>query len=39
MLNKLMNLLLDTPRWVELAVKPRGYPRATQFELVLTLGD
>lgn len=39
MLNKLMNVLLDTPRLAELAVKPQGYPRATQFELVLTLGD
>ncbi len=39
MLNKLMNLLLDTPRLAELAVKPYGYPRATQFELMLTLGD
>jgi hypothetical protein len=39
MLNKLMNLLLDTPRLVELAVRPCGYPRPTQFELALTLGD
>ncbi|HXJ45242.1 MAG TPA: hypothetical protein VNK47_01110 [Candidatus Dormibacteraeota bacterium] len=39
MLNKLMNLLLDTPRLAELAVKPCGYPRATRFELALTLGD
>lgn len=39
MLNKLMNLLLDTPRLVDLAVRPYGYPRATQFELQLTLGD
>jgi hypothetical protein len=39
MLNKLMNLPLDTPRLAELAVKPYGYPRATQFELILTLGD
>ena len=39
MLNKLMNLLLDTPRLVELAVRPYGYPRPTQFELILTLGD
>ncbi len=39
MLNKLMNLLLDTPRLAELAVRPYGYPRATQFELQLTLGD
>jgi hypothetical protein len=39
MLNKLMNLLLDTPRLIELAVKPYGYPRATQFELIVTLGD
>lgn len=39
MLNKLMNLLLDTPRLVELAVHPYGFPRATQFELQLTLGD
>ena len=39
MLNKLMNLLLDTPRLVDLTVRPYGYPRATQFELQLTLGD
>jgi len=37
--NKLMNLLLDTPRSAELAVKPFGYPRVTQFELALALGD
>ncbi|HWZ99047.1 MAG TPA: hypothetical protein VN025_14910 [Candidatus Dormibacteraeota bacterium] len=39
MLNKLMNLLLDTPRLAEMAVRPYGYPRPTQFELILTLGD
>jgi len=38
-LNKLMNLLLDTPRLGELCVHPYGYPRPTQFELVLTFGD
>ena len=39
MLNKLMNLLLDTPRLGEMCVHPYGYPRPTQFELVLTFGD
>lgn len=39
MLNKLMNLLLDTPRLVELALRPCGYPRPSQFELILTVGD
>ncbi len=39
MLNKLMNLLLDTPRLLELSARPYGYPRASQFELQLTLGD
>ena len=39
MLNKLMNLLLDTPRLAEISVRPYGYPRPTQFELILTLGD
>jgi hypothetical protein len=39
MLNKLMNLLLDTPRLVELAVHLCGYPRPTQFELTITIGD
>jgi len=39
MLNKLMNLLLDTPRLVELSVRPCGYPRPTQFELTIAIGD
>jgi len=39
MLNKLMSLLLDTPRLVELAVSPCGYPRPAQFELTITVGD
>jgi len=39
MLNKLMNLLLDTPRLAEMAVRPYGYPRPSQFELILTLGE
>jgi hypothetical protein len=38
MLNKLMNLLLDTPRLHAMTVHPYGYPRRTQFELELTLG-
>jgi hypothetical protein len=38
MLNKLMNLLLDTPRLVQLAVRPYGFPRPTQFELSITIG-
>ena len=29
----------DTPRLAEIAVKPYGYPRATQCELALPLGD
>jgi hypothetical protein len=39
MLNKLMNLLLDTPRLSEMSVHAYGYPRPTEFELVLTFGD
>ena len=38
-LNKLMNLLLDTSRLVELALGPCGHPRPTQFELTITIGD
>ncbi|HSC44793.1 MAG TPA: hypothetical protein VLC94_03130 [Candidatus Acidoferrum sp.] len=39
MLNKLMNLVLDTPRLASLLVVPHGFPKATQFELNVTVGD
>lgn len=39
MLNQLMNLLLDTPRLVEMSVRSCGYPRPTQFELTITVGE
>ncbi|HVO58130.1 MAG TPA: hypothetical protein VMT51_10580 [Dongiaceae bacterium] len=38
-LNKLMNLLLDTPRLASVLVVPHGFPKATQFELNVTLGE
>jgi hypothetical protein len=37
-LNKVMNILLDTPRISALTVLPRGFPRGTQFDLGNTLG-
>jgi len=39
MLNKLMNLVLDTPRLASVLVVPHGFPKATQFELNVTVGD
>lgn len=39
MLNKLMNLVLDTPRRASVLVVPHGFPKATQFELNVTVGD
>jgi hypothetical protein len=37
-LNKIMNILLDTPRMGALAIVPRGIPRSAQFEVNITLG-
>ena len=37
-LNKVMNILLDTPRLQQLCLLPRGVPRSSQFELHVTLG-
>ena len=39
LLNKLMNLLLDTPRLASVLVVPHGFPKATQFELNVTVGE
>src|SRR5689334_11122396 len=38
LLNKLVNLLLDTPRLGSVLVVPHGFPTATQFELNVTVG-
>jgi hypothetical protein len=37
-LNKLINVLLDTPRLERVTVVPRGIPRSPHFELKVTLG-
>jgi hypothetical protein len=37
-LNKVMNILLDTPRLQQVCLLPRGVPRSNQFELHITLG-
>jgi len=37
-LNKLMNVLLDTPRLDKVTIFPRGIPKSTQFEVNITLG-
>ena len=37
-LNKMMNILLDTPRLAMITVLPRGIPNATQFEVNISLG-
>jgi hypothetical protein len=39
LMNKLMNLLLDTPRLASVLVVPHGFPKATQFELSVTIGE
>jgi hypothetical protein len=39
LLNKLMNLLLDSPRLANVLVVPHGFPKAMQFEVNLTLGE
>jgi hypothetical protein len=38
-LNKLMNILLDTPRLNMITVLPRGIPNTTQFEVNISLGN
>lgn len=37
-LNKVMNVLLDTPRLLSVTIFPRGIPKIGQFELHITLG-
>lgn len=37
-LNKIMNILLDTPRLQQMCILPRGIPRSNQFEVNVTLG-
>jgi hypothetical protein len=37
-LNKVMNVLLDTPRLQRVSILPRGIPRTNQFEVQVTLG-
>jgi len=38
MMNKLLNVLLDTPRLNSVTVLPRGIPRSPHFEIKVTLG-
>jgi len=37
-LNKMMDILLDTPRLLMITVLPRGIPNAVQFEVNICLG-
>ena len=37
-LNKVMNVLLDTPRLQGVSIVPRGIPKSNQFELEITIG-
>jgi len=37
-LNKVMNVLLDTPRLQTVSILPRGIPKSNQFEVHVTLG-
>jgi hypothetical protein len=37
-LNKIMNVLLDTPRLTQVSILPRGIPRSNQFDVDITLG-
>jgi hypothetical protein len=37
-LNKIMNILLDTPRLSAVTLMPRGIPKSMQFEVSITLG-
>ena len=38
MLNKVNNVLLDTPRLHSMTIVPRGIPKSGQYELQVTLG-
>ena len=37
-INKLLNVLLDTPRLMDVTVIPRGIPRSPHYEIKITLG-
>ena len=37
-LNKIMNILVDTPRLNTLRLSPRGIPKSGQYEVTITLG-
>jgi hypothetical protein len=37
-LNKIMNVLLDTPRLTQVNILPRGIPRSNRFDVDITLG-
>jgi hypothetical protein len=37
-MNKILNVLMDTPRLANLSIVPRGIPRSRHFELQLVLG-
>jgi hypothetical protein len=37
-LNKLTNILLDTPRLKQVTISPRGIPKSGQYEVAVTLG-
>ena len=37
-LNKLTNVLLDTPRLNRVTISPRGIPKSAQYEVAVTLG-
>jgi hypothetical protein len=37
-LNKIMNILADTPRLNTLTLSPRGIPKSGQYEITVTLG-
>jgi hypothetical protein len=37
-LNKVLNVLLDTPRLKAVTIVPRGIPKSTQYEVRITLG-
>jgi len=37
-INKVTNVLLDTPRLNRVTITPRGIPKGTQYEIAVTLG-
>ena len=37
-LNKIMNILVDTPRLLTVTLSPRGIPKSGQYEVTLALG-